>query len=162
MKPSDLLLDPLGAEPEDRDPFAAQGAGRGQSQLRIAVMTSNPSLTLIEFTSLMTDHAGIAMVAGHHPATTVVGAGDVVGVAPAIEQQQHLSVFGQSVSDRTGQAWSDESHATDPISTGGPTLLGEINDFHLGQAQSRGAFGKAVHPGPTFLGVVPGFKGRGG
>ena len=125
-------------------------------------MTSDPSLTLIEFASLVADHAGIAMVTRHHPSASVVGAGDVVGISAAIEQQQHLPVLGQGVSDRTGKPWADESHATYPISTGGPSLLGKIDDFHLGKAQPGGAFRKAVHLGSALLGVVPRFKGRRG
>ena len=159
MKSGEVLLDPLGTEAEHRRAFAAERAGGWAPELGVAVVAPDPSFPGRGTGRLMADHAGVAVGAGHDPAASMVGAGDVVGVTATIEEEDDLSAGGQGAGDRTTQTGAEQPG---PAPLEMSSLLGEVDDLAPGERKSRGPFGQSMQMAAAGLGrVVPALEGRG-
>ena len=119
-------------------------------------MASNPSLSQIPG-GLMADHAGIALLAGHDPPTSLVGAGDVVGVPASVQQEKHLSIVMERAGDRVPQSRSDQ---TDSRLNRLATLFREVHDLDRRKLKTRCSVGQSMEcMSIGGGGVVPALKG---
>ena len=85
----EFLFNALGAQAEDAGGVAAVGTVGLKRLLGPAMMaTHDPALR--QSSVKVVNHRDVAVVAAHHPPAAVVRAGDVVGVAAAVEQEDGL------------------------------------------------------------------------
>ena len=135
-----LFFNPLRAHAKRVQTFGTQRAGPRQQMLGKAVVTTDVPLG---HSGAMVNHGCVAVVALEHEAALGIGAANVIGIPPPIQQQHDLPVIAQRASDRVLQGRSNEmQHAACPASgAGGAELafLAQINNLHRGHGHSGGA-----------------------
>ena len=106
----------------------------------------------------MADHSRIAFSTGHHPSAAVIGARDVVGIPPAIQEKHHLAPAVKRAFDGAAEAGADQP---DPGLVEISTLFGEVDDLDRRKGQAGGSFRKTMDGASGGSGcVVPTFEGR--
>ena len=152
-EPRELLLHALGAEAEDCDGLAAIGAVLREELLGEAVVAADIAPAYRARLVDMADHAGVALGAGELPVAARVAAGDVVGVAAAVEEEEHLPAVGEAPLHRVAQRGADE---VDAAIARHAAFLAEIDDGDLGRVEAGRAPGQTMEcRDPALDGVHP-------
>src|SRR5690606_2782178 len=120
-----LLLDALGAETKGRHLMAVALRTHPRQKLRGGAVMTADHPTGREGLVLVVDHRGIAMLAGELPATAMVGAGDVVGITAAVEEQENLPASPQGM---LHDPLKVVGHQVNALAE--PALLGHVGDMH--------------------------------
>ena len=106
----------------------------------------------------MADHSSVAFGAGHDPSATVVRAGDVIGIPPAIQEEHHLPAAIKGAFDGAAEAGADQP---DPGVIQISALLGEVHNLDLRKRQPGGSLGQAMDGASGSSGrVMPALEGR--
>lgn len=161
----ELFFDALGAHAKELDSAIANGAAVGDLLLGEAVVTADEVGTARAPSETVLDHAGIALAATENVPALWFRAGDVAGIAAAIEEEDGLSAvaegFAKCVFERgtehvfarahpptpptsaTACAVTDRRAGTDGVHRADLPLLAEIDDLDAGHCTAANALAKS-------------------